>query len=163
MGNSVDSDLPILYCVCNLAPDISHENMKDSNQNMAHTLTYALVEDEYYTAQELKTTMAYLRSNYVLLDQAEDVEGMVELLQNNKVDLLITDVQLSDGLCFDALNKLDVSELPIIFTTAYVQYREKAQQYNMVDFLLKPYPSEKLERAIKRFEKQNIYLLTNHL
>lgn len=130
---------------------------------MANTLTYALVEDEYYTAQEVKITMAHLLSNYVLLDQAEDVEGMIDLLQNNKVDLLITDIQLSDGLCFDALNKVDVSDLPIIFTTAYVQYREKAQQYNMVDFLLKPYRPETLEQAIKKFENKNIYFLTNHL
>ena len=152
MGNSVHSDLSIYYCGSNLVADLK-PIMKDSTQNKAHILTYALVEDEYYTAQEVKSTMAHLRTNYVLLDQAEDVEGMVDLLQNNKVDLLITDIQLSDGLCFDALNKLDVSKLPIIFTTAYVQYREKAQQYNMVDFLLKPYPPESLKQAIEKFEK----------
>ena len=127
--------------------------MKDSNKNKTNSFTYALVEDEYYTAHELKTTMAHLRSNYVLLDQAEDVEGMIELLQNNKVDLLITDIQLSDGLCFDALDKLKLSDLPIIFTTAYVQYREKAKQYNTVDYLLKPYSPEMLEKAILKFEK----------
>lgn len=127
--------------------------MKNCNQNKNYTFTYALVEDEYYTAQEVKTTMAHLRSNYVLLEQAEDIEGMIELFQKNKVDLLITDVQLSDGLCFDALDKLNLTDLPIIFTTAYVQYREMAQRYNMVDFLLKPYSPETLEQAIEKFEQ----------
>jgi response regulator of citrate/malate metabolism len=33
-----------------------------------------------------------------------------------------------------------------------VQYREMARRYNMVDFLLKPYPAEQLEQAIMKFE-----------
>ena len=126
--------------------------MKDGNRHKTVALTYALVEDEYYTAQEVKSLMSQFRPNYILLQQAEDIEGMMELLQNNTVDLLIADINLSDGPCFEALDRFNDKSLPIIFTTAYIKYRETAQQYNMVDFLLKPYPAEQLEQAIMKFE-----------
>ena len=126
--------------------------MKDSHQHKSAALTYAIVEDEYYTAREVKSLVSHLRPNYTLLRQAEDIEGMMELLQNYSVDLLIADINLSDGLCFEALNRLRENKLPIIFTSAYVQYRELARRYNMVDFLLKPYPAEQLEQAIMKFE-----------
>lgn len=127
--------------------------MKDSNHINPQTPTHVFViEDEYYAAVELKHTLGQLRPDYVLVGQAEDVEGAIEFLSGNHVDLIIADIRLSDGYCFEALDQLHLTDVPIIFTTAYAQYRERAASYSMVDFLLKPVAADALKHAFEKFE-----------
>ena len=127
--------------------------MKDSNHIDPQTPTHVfLIEDEYYAAVELKHALSQLRPDYVLVGQAEDVEGAIDFLSGNHVDLIIADISLSDGYSFEALDQLHLTNVPIIFTTAYAQYRERAASYSMVDFLLKPIDHVTLQEALDKFE-----------
>ncbi len=129
--------------------------MKDSNhinpQPKAHVF---IIEDEYYAAVELKHTLSQLRPNYVIVGQVEDVEGAIDFLSSHHVDLIVADIRLSDGYSFEALDQLRLTDVPIIFTTAYTQYRERAHNYCMVDFLLKPIAADALQQALERFETE---------
>lgn len=131
--------------------------MKDGNNIDTHSTRVFLIEDEYYAAQELKRSLSALRPDYVLAGEAEDVEGIVDYLSHNTVDLIIADIRLSDGYSFDAFERLSIVDVPIIFTTAYNQYQSRARSYHLIDFLLKPVVPKLLERALVKFEKeQNI-------
>lgn len=127
--------------------------MKDSNHINPQPKTHVfIIEDEYYAAVELKHNLSQLRPDYVLVGQAEDVEGSIDFLSGHHVDLIIADIRLSDGYSFEALDQLHLTHVPIIFTTAYAQYRERAASYRMVDFLLKPIARAALQQALEKFE-----------
>ncbi|MDE7024829.1 MAG: LytTR family DNA-binding domain-containing protein [Paramuribaculum sp.] len=64
-------------------------------------------------------------------------------------DLVISDIRLSDGLVFDALDYVDCKSR-IIFTTAYSEYAVKAFQYNSIHYLLKPIVASELKEAIDK-------------
>jgi DNA-binding LytR/AlgR family response regulator len=67
-------------------------------------------------------------------------------------DLILLDIQLSDGLSFEIFEKVKINSA-IIFTTAYDEYALKAFKLNSIDYLLKPIDPEELELAIKKFKK----------
>ena len=127
--------------------------MKDSNHISPQSAPQVfIIEDEYYAALELKRTLSLLRPDYVIVGQAEDVEGAIDFLSGHHIDLIIADIRLSDGYSFEALDQLCLTHVPIIFTTAYTQYRERAASYRMVDFLLKPIARAALQQALEKFE-----------
>ena len=78
-------------------------------------------------------------------------------LQNPLPDLLLLDVQLSDGTAFDLLKLVNI-DCPVIFTTAYDQYAIDAFTTTSIDYLLKPIKKTDLENAIQKLRKfQNIF------
>lgn len=98
---------------------------------------YAIIEDEPFARQEIERMMGDLRPGYTQQAWADSVEDTVSLLQQALPDLLIMDIRLSDGLCFDVFERLTVN-VPVIFTTAYDDYALQAFRVNSVDYLLKP-------------------------
>ena len=58
---------------------------------------------------------------------------------------------LADGSAFGIFNTIDIT-CPIIFTTAYDQYALKAFDVNSIDYLLKPIDTNKLHRALDKFQ-----------
>jgi DNA-binding LytR/AlgR family response regulator len=75
---------------------------------------------------------------------------------NPKPDLILMDIQLDDGLCFEIFESLNI-ELPVIFTTAYDEYTLKAFKVNSVDYLLKPIDEKLLKAALEKFNKLYTY------
>ena len=68
---------------------------------------------------------------------------------HSDVDLILSDIQLGDGLSFDSLRTVPES-IPVIFTTAYDHYAVQAFRFNSIDYLLKPIDSEELHAALKK-------------
>ena len=110
-----------------------------------------------------------LQERIVLLSIIETVEGSVNYLQNNPLpDLILMDVQLDDGVCFEIFETIKVNT-PVIFTTAYNEYALQAFKVNSVDYLLKPIEEGLLQQAIDKFktihfkDNQNINAVTQLL
>lgn len=112
---------------------------------------YLIIEDERLAFSELKRMMDSLRPDYLLLGRTQSVLESVEFLQECNPDLILMDISLSDGSCFEIFNHIKV-EVPIIFTTAYDEYAIQAFKVNSIDYLLKPIVEEDLERAIIKLE-----------
>ena len=70
------------------------------------------------------------------------------------VDLILSDIQLGDGLSFESLRAVPAS-IPVIFTTAYDQYAVQAFRFNSLDYLLKPIDSEELHAALEKVENKS--------
>lgn len=68
-------------------------------------------------------------------------------------DLILADIQLGDGLSFEALKDAPAG-IPVIFTTAYDQYAINAFSYNGIAYLLKPFDQEELTEAFQRVKQQ---------
>jgi DNA-binding LytR/AlgR family response regulator len=108
-----------------------------------------IIEDEKPSARRLQRMLAEINIDALAL--LHSVEESVEWFKNNEhPDLILLDIQLSDGLSFEIFDQVEVKS-SIIFTTAYDEYALKAFKLNSIDYLLKPIDDEELENAIDKF------------
>lgn len=110
-----------------------------------------IVEDERFAYEELKRMLAELRPGYSIVKRTKTVTDTIEFLNGAAVDLILMDIRLADGNCFEIFNNVEVST-PIIFTTAYDEHAIRAFKQNSIDYLLKPFDEKELERALSKFE-----------
>ncbi|SFJ34615.1 LytR/AlgR family response regulator transcription factor [Myroides guanonis] len=115
-------------------------------------MKYLIVEDERFAYTELKRMMERLRPDYVLIGRTESVADTILFLENNLVELIVLDIRLADGNCFEIFEKVQVS-IPIIFTTAYDEHAIQAFKYNSIDYLLKPVEEDALLVALNKLER----------
>lgn len=114
-------------------------------------MKYLIVEDERFAYEELKRMMTELRPDYSLEKRTKTVIDTIGFLKTSAVDLILLDIRLADGNCFEIFNHVEVST-PVIFTTAYDEHAIKAFKLNSIDYLLKPFDEKELEAALAKFE-----------
>lgn len=114
-------------------------------------MKYLIVEDERFAYEELKRMMTELRPGYSLEKRTKTVIDTIAFLKTSDVDLILMDIRLADGNCFEIFNHVEVTT-PIIFTTAYDEHAIKAFKFNSIDYLLKPFDEKELELALSKFE-----------
>ncbi|MBT2623490.1 MULTISPECIES: LytR/AlgR family response regulator transcription factor [Chryseobacterium] len=114
-------------------------------------MKFLIVEDERFAYEELKRMMTKLRPGYSLEKHTKTAIETIGFLKVSKVDLILMDIRLADGNCFEIFNHVEVST-PVIFTTAYDEHAIKAFKLNSIDYLLKPFDEEELETALIKFE-----------
>lgn len=114
-------------------------------------MKYLIVEDERFAYEELNRMMLKLRPDYALEKHTKTVVDTIEFLKASTMDLILMDIRLADGNCFEIFNHVEVST-PVIFTTAYDEHAIRAFKYNSIDYLLKPFDEKELEAALKKFE-----------
>lgn len=110
-----------------------------------------IIEDEKPNIDRLQR---FIKSIYPLttIIVLETVAESINWFKSNDLpDIVLMDIRLSDGLCFEILEKIKV-ECPIIFTTAYDEYALKAFKFNGIDYLLKPIEIEELKMAFNKIE-----------
>jgi DNA-binding LytR/AlgR family response regulator len=115
-------------------------------------MKYLIVEDERFAYEEVKRMMAKLRPGYSLEKWTNTVIDSITFLKSTSVDLILMDIRLADGTCFEIFNHVEVTT-PVIFTTAYDEHAINAFKLNSIDYLLKPFDEKELEKALIKFEK----------
>jgi len=112
-----------------------------------------IIENEKLAADRLIRLLMKIDSSITVLGVIETVEDAINRMRDNPVpDLIMMDIQLDDGLCFEIFETLSV-EIPVIFTTAYDEYTLKAFKVNSIDYLLKPVEEALLRSALAKFMK----------
>jgi two-component system, LytTR family, response regulator len=98
-----------------------------------------IVEDEIPAAEKLERYLQKYSSEINVLARLRTVRDTVDWLRDNqeKLDLIFLDIQLSDGLSFQIFQHVPVRK-PVIFTTAYNEFALDAFKVNSIDYLLKP-------------------------
>lgn len=114
---------------------------------------YAIIEDEPMSRRSLIAVVAKLRPGYELKFDTDSVEVAVSELRKGELDLVLMDIELSDGSCFEIFNQVKV-ELPVIFTTSYSEFAIRAFKVNSIDYLLKPVTESDLEIALEKYERR---------
>lgn len=116
-------------------------------------LKLLILEDEEPAAKRLFKMLQEIEPDVKLLDSIVSVTSAIKWLQNHdSPDLILSDIQLSDGLSFEVFKEIKLS-CPVIFVTAYDQYAIDAFKVNSIDYLLKPIKKTELEAAITKFKK----------
>lgn len=114
-----------------------------------------LIEDELLVAKNLENLVKQLEPNATLLATIGSVKESLDWFKTNtEPDLILSDIQLSDGVSFDIFQEIQ-PQCPIIFTTAYDEYAIRAFKLNSIDYLLKPIDKDELRSAFEKFKKLN--------
>jgi len=91
---------------------------------------------------------------------ANGVKTGIEAIHNLKPDLVLLDVNLTDGTGFDILRNLEDIQFSVIFITAYEKYAVNAFRFSAVDYIMKPVNIDELSSAIEKAatltERENI-------
>jgi two-component system response regulator LytT len=112
-----------------------------------------IIEDERHNANRLQAMVKEINPENIVCDILESVTDSVEWFNTHpSPDLILMDVRLSDGLCFEIFSSCTVIA-PVIFTTAYDEYAIKAFKVNSIDYLLKPIHRPELEAALTKFKQ----------
>jgi len=112
-----------------------------------------ILENEKLNADRLQRLILKVRPQTEILGVLSSVKKAENWLnEHESPDLIMMDIQLSDGLSFELFNRVAIS-CPVIFTTAHDEYAIKAFKYNSIDYLLKPIEEEPLAAALVKFEQ----------
>ena len=113
-----------------------------------------IIEDEQRTADLIIRLIKQYDNSYTVLGVIDSVEKGVEwfIHKTESPDLLLVDIQLTDGTSFDLFDQVNV-EIPVIFITAYNEFALNAFRLNSIDYLLKPLNFTDLKKAFDKFIK----------
>ena len=122
-----------------------------------------LLEDEFRAGLELKDLLESISERVRVCAVLQTVEEAVDWFKENEMPhLILSDIQLGDGLCFDIFRVVQVTA-PIIFCTAYDAYALKAFENNGIDYLLKPIKKLDLEKSFNKLEQfSRLWSLPEH-
>jgi two-component system, LytTR family, response regulator len=111
-----------------------------------------IIEDEPLVAKDIEKLLRRVEADCEIVATLSSVkETKVWIGQKTPVDLIISDIQLSDGTSFEIFESMDVGS-PIIFTTAYDDYAIRAFKLNSIDYLLKPIDGDELAAAMRKYK-----------
>ena len=121
-----------------------------------------IVEDERPASENLVEELQAIDDDIDVVAGCNSVDETVRWLNKNpQPDLILMDIQLSDGLSFNIFKACEVT-CPVIFTTAYDKYLTQAFEYSSIDYLLKPIAQDKLRNAIRKYKALRNHFVNNH-
>lgn len=110
-----------------------------------------LIEDENFAVQQVKSLLKEVAPDMDIMEVLDSIESTIEWFgAHESPHLVLMDVQLADGSCFEIFNHIEI-KCPVVFITAYDQYALDAFRVNGLDYLLKPLKKKDLERSLERF------------
>jgi len=113
-----------------------------------------IIEDEKNAEEFLIQNLKEIDPEIQVVRSLSSVRESVQFLSSNKTaaDIILSDVQLPDGLSFSIFNEVAMN-IPVIFITGYNQFMLNAFESNGIDYLLKPVMKSDLEKALQKFKK----------
>lgn len=112
-----------------------------------------IVEDEELAVKKLQKTLAGVDAQAEVVGVTDSIKSTVDWLQENpSPDLILMDIELSDGQSFEIFSRTTVKSA-VVFTTSYDEYALKAFKVNSIDYLLKPIQKEDLETALNKYRQ----------
>ncbi|RKX52669.1 MAG: hypothetical protein DRP50_07050 [Thermotoga sp.] len=119
---------------------------------MKDEFTCGIVEDE---PLPLKRLVRILEGYGVEISfTASSFETAQKLINTEKPDVLFLDINLGEQNAFELLKGIKY-EPTVVFVTAYDEYAIKAFEENAIDYILKPYSKERIEKCLNRLRKKN--------
>lgn len=113
-----------------------------------------IFEDEKHTANYLASLLKKSDASIKILDIIGSVrEGIQWFKDNENPDLIFQDIILSDGNCFEIFDAVELTSVPIIFTTAFSEYALRSFQVNSIDYILKPYDIKEVKKSLDKLKK----------
>jgi two-component system LytT family response regulator len=115
----------------------------------------ALIVDDERLARTRVVTLLEPHDDIHIAGECKNGTEAIEFINTNKPDLIFLDVQMPDMDGFAVLAHADLSYDPfVIFATAYDRYAIQAFDVHAVDYLLKPFDTERFDASLERARQQ---------
>ncbi|MRV74306.1 response regulator [Duganella sp. FT92W] len=112
-----------------------------------------IVDDERPARDKLRRLLAR-EADIAAIDEARDGVEALQLAATFAPDVLFLDIQMPEVNGFDVAASLPAPAPLVVFVTAYDEYAVRAFDACAVDYLLKPYDTERLQRAVQRVRER---------
>lgn len=127
------------------------------------TLTCIIIDDEPLALELLEDFISKISFLELVASCSNGFEA-TNVLHDNKIDLIFTDIEMPNFSGIDIIKSLEYQP-HFIFTTAYSHYAVEGFNLNAIDYLVKPIPFHRFLKAatralnlIKEKEKTNIII-----
>ncbi len=108
-----------------------------------------LIDDEPLARTVLKEYLLAYPEIEVVQECGDGFEG-VKAINQHKPDLIFLDIQMPKINGFEMLELLEDAP-SVIFTTAFDEYAIKAFETHAIDYLLKPFGKDRLDKALQKY------------
>lgn len=112
-----------------------------------------IVDDERPARDKLRRLLAR-ETDISAVEEARDGVEALQLAASFAPDVLFLDIQMPEVGGFDVAASLPAPAPLVVFVTAYDEYAVRAFDACAVDYLLKPYDGERLQRAVQRVRER---------
>lgn len=110
-----------------------------------------VIADDERPARSLLLSMLRRFDDVEVVGEAVDGAAAVELIEREKPDLALLDLQMPEVDGIGVVRLLKRGAMPMIaFITAYDEYAVRAFELNAVDYLLKPVDAARLRETVSR-------------
>jgi two-component system, LytTR family, response regulator len=110
-----------------------------------------LVADDEAPARQRIIDLLRRNSDVAAIIEASDGVSAVEIIRNQKPDLVFLDVQMPELTGLEVINEVGPERMPLtVFVTAYDQHAIRAFEANALDYLLKPFSDERFDGTMAR-------------
>lgn len=120
---------------------------------MKNILRTVIVDDEQDAVNFIESIAKEYCPNIEIVGKAYSAIEGVEVISNEKPDLVFLDVEMPHGSGFDLLAGFPEKEFDVIFITAFNHYAIRAIKFSAVDYILKPININEFIEAVKRVEE----------
>jgi two-component system LytT family response regulator len=108
-----------------------------------------IIDDEPLARSLVKKHLSK-HAEFEVVDECGDGFEASKSIIKNSPDLIFLDIQMPRISGFELLEILE-NPPAVIFTTAFDEFAMKAFESNAIDYLLKPFSSERFDKAIQKF------------
>jgi len=109
-----------------------------------------IVDDEPLARSALERVL-YGRNDVELLDSATDGIQALDMMQKEQYDVVLLDIRMPELSGIELAHRLNKQARPmpsIIFVTAHDQHALAAFEHHAVDYVLKPFSSDRIHEAL---------------
>lgn len=118
-----------------------------------------IIDDEPLAREELHSMLKEI-SGPTVIGSFSNALSAEKFLSENKADLVFLDIQMPTVTGLEFVKKIPKSSL-VIFTTAYPQYALESYELDAIDYLLKPFNNERLQKAVDKAQHYSDLLAAN--
>nr|WP_319400980.1 LytTR family DNA-binding domain-containing protein [uncultured Carboxylicivirga sp.] len=109
-----------------------------------------IVEDDLYNQKAVENIIQNHFQEIEIVGKVSSVKDGLEAVNTLQPDLLILDINLSDGTSFEILQQSKYNNYKVVFMSAYHEYALEALKFASVDFVFKPFDINELIIAIDK-------------
>jgi two-component system LytT family response regulator len=109
-----------------------------------------LIVDDERPARDKMRRLLEQEPGIAAIEEARDGVEALERLPAFAADVVMLDIQMPEISGLDVAASLPSPAPLVVFVTAYDQYAIQAFDANAIDYLLKPYDQQRLQRALQR-------------
>ncbi|MCD4790894.1 MAG: LytTR family DNA-binding domain-containing protein [Bacteroidales bacterium] len=113
-------------------------------------ISVVVIDDEPKARETIINILQLSPTKLKIVGQADDVKSGFDVINTQKPDLVLLDINLPDGTGFDLLKKFEKINFKVVFITAHEEYAIIAFKFSALDYILKPVASGELLQSVEK-------------